>query len=67
MTTVNLEDSRKLEMRLYGAFNIRSFMAGSRLEVTQPIWLARSAKTYEDAQNLLFREEELEENWKGKD
>lgn len=50
------------EMRLYGAFNI-PLIHGWLPPRSHPAYiaLARSAKTYEDAQNLLFREEELEE------
>ncbi len=50
------------EMRLYSTFNI-PLIHGWLVPRSHPAYktLERSAKTYEDAQNLLFREEELEE------
>lgn len=53
------------EMRLYSTFNI-PLIHGWLASSTQPAYqaLQRSAQTYEDAQNLLFREEELEEQLK---
>jgi hypothetical protein len=54
------EDTK--EMELYGTFSI-PLIHGWLPPRTHPAHLAlqRSANTYEDAQNLLFREEELED------
>lgn len=69
---VNVRDDRQpgtfeetREMRLYSTFNI-PLIHGWLAPRTQPAYqaLERSAQTYEDAQNLLFREEELEEQSK---
>lgn len=50
------------EMRLYSTFSV-PLVHGWLPEKDHPAYkaLQRSANTYEDAQNLLFREEELEE------
>jgi hypothetical protein len=50
------------EMKLYGTFSI-PLIHGWLPPKSSPAYaaLARSAPTYEDAQNLMFREEELEE------
>jgi hypothetical protein len=54
------EDTR--EMKLYSTFSI-PLIHGWLPERNSPAYtsLARSAKSYEDAQNLMFREEELED------
>jgi hypothetical protein len=54
------EDTR--EMKLYGTFSV-PLIHGWLPERNTPAWTAllRSAKTYEDAQNLMFHEEVLEE------
>ncbi len=54
------EDTR--EMRLYGTFGI-PLIHGWIAPRNQPTFAAlkRSARTYEEAQNLMFREEELED------
>ena len=56
----DFEETR--EMRLYSTFNI-PLIHGWLPPRSHPAYqaLQRSAKTYEDGQNLLFREEELEE------
>lgn len=53
------------EMRLYSTFNV-PLIHGWLVPRTHIAYkaLERSARTYEDAQNLLFREEELEEKLK---
>ncbi|KAF7899013.1 uncharacterized protein EAF01_008226 [Botrytis porri] len=50
------------EMKLYGTFSI-PLIHGWLPEEESPAYMAlkRSAKSYEDAQNLMFHEEELEE------
>ncbi|KAI9800463.1 MAG: hypothetical protein M1833_003349 [Piccolia ochrophora] len=50
------------EMRLYSTFSV-PLIHGWLPPKSHPAYLAlsRSGKTYEDAQNILFREEELEE------
>ncbi|TVY58506.1 Ubiquitin carboxyl-terminal hydrolase MIY1, partial [Lachnellula suecica] len=54
------EDTR--EMKLYSTFSL-PLIHGWLPERDSPAYtsLARSAKSYEDAQNLMFREEELED------
>ncbi|TVY32878.1 Ubiquitin carboxyl-terminal hydrolase [Lachnellula occidentalis] len=54
------EDTR--EMKLYSTFSI-PLIHGWLPERDSPAYIAlsRSAKSYEDAQNLMFREEELED------
>ncbi|RFU28869.1 hypothetical protein B7463_g7459, partial [Scytalidium lignicola] len=50
------------EMKLYGTFSvplIHGWLPEHDSPAYQALW--RSAKTYEDAQNLMFREEELED------
>ncbi|PQE24811.1 DUF544 domain-containing protein [Rutstroemia sp. NJR-2017a BVV2] len=50
------------EMKLYGTFSV-PLIHGWLPRVDSPAYVAlsRSAKSYEDAQNLMFREEELED------
>lgn len=54
------EDTR--EMKLYSTFSV-PLIHGWLPELDSPAYVAlsRSAKSYEDAQNLMFREEELED------
>jgi ubiquitin carboxyl-terminal hydrolase MINDY-1/2 len=56
------EDTR--EMKLYSTFSI-PLIHGWLPERDSPAYvsLSRSAKSYEDAQNLMFREEELEDKF----
>lgn len=50
------------EMKLYGTFSIPLIHGWLPLSGSQAyLALSRSAKSYEDAQNIMFREEELED------